>query len=291
MGDERGNLSLCFYLTAALWAFAGCAPPFQKPVRICRGADSVEDALSVLEQRSRAAVSFRADGRCHLKYRAGGREHNESIPVKLWVNPPAEIYLQGDVAFDPKGLVLGSNKKEFWLSLKPKEISSYWWGRWDEQNCLQKLMISPRLVLEALGAETVGDKESWLLSKEGAFDVLTKQEGAVETEKIYINTCDYLVRKIEYLNADGRPVVVVELDRYKQVSKDDFVPAAVKITNFAADGSEDSARLSLDTIRPANFTEKQCNRLFTRPEQAGFEHIYKFGKNCDVYKEGTIGKR
>ena len=71
--------------------------------------------------------------------------------------PPVEIYMQGDVAFDPKGIVLGSNEEEFWLAVRLKEVSGYWWGRWSEESRPEKLMISPRLVLEALGVAAVGD--------------------------------------------------------------------------------------------------------------------------------------
>ena len=136
-------------------------------------------------------------------------------------------------------------------------------------------MISPRLVLEALGVAAVGDEGKWLLSNEGAFDVLTKQEGGVETKKIYINNCDYLVRKIEYFDDDGRATVVTELDKYKKISKDFSVPSVIKIINRTDSNKEDSVQITLSSVKPANFTDKQRKRLFIRPEPQGFKHIYK----------------
>ena len=246
-------------------------------MRVCPGKKSAAESLSSLRMQLENAVPLKADGQCLLQYYDEDKKpKKENFPVKLWVNPPVEIYMQGDVAFDPKGVILGSNEGEFWLAVRLKEISGYWWGRWSEKNCPEKLMISPRLVLEALGTEAVGDEGGWSLSKEGAFDVLTKRESGVEVKKIYINTCDYLVRKIEYLSKDSRAAVVMELDKYKEISKNFFVPGVVKIVNRASNGNkEDSVQITLSSVKPANFTDKQRERLFIRPQPQGFKHIYK----------------
>jgi hypothetical protein len=183
--------------------------------------------------------------------------------------------MQGDVAFDPRGVVLGSNEEEFWLAVRLKEISGYWWGQWSGGDYPEKLMISPRLVLEALGTTAVEDEEGWLLSKEKAFDILTKQESGIETKKVYINACDYLIRKIEYLDADGRAAVIMELDKYKEISKNFFVPGIVKFVNRFGGNKGDSVQITFGSIKPAKFTDKQQERLFVRPRPDGFKHIYK----------------
>ena len=113
------------------------------------------------------------------------------------------------------------------------------------------------------------------MSKEGAFDVLTKQEGGSETKKIYIKTCDYLVRKIEYFDDDGRATVVTELDKYKEISKAFSVPSVIKIINRTDSNKEDSVQITLSSVKPANFTDKQRKRLFIRPQEQGVKHIYK----------------
>jgi hypothetical protein len=274
---QQYNHRLFAGFAAAILIFAGCAPRIQKPVRVCPGKESIAESLSSLRMRLENTVPLKASGQCLLQYYVGDRKpEKENFPVKLWVNPPVELYMQGDVAFDPKGIVIGSNEDEFWLAMKPKEISCYWWGRWSERNYPEKLMISPRLVLEALGVVAVGDIESWSLSNEGAFDVLTKQEGGTKTrKKIYINTCDYLVRRIEYFDDDGRAAIVTELDKYKELIKDFFVPTFIKIIN-RTDGNEgDLVQITLSSIQPAKFTDKQRRRLFIRPQPQGFRHIYK----------------
>jgi len=234
--------------------------------------------LSVLRSRSENATPLKANGQCRLQYHIedDNKPKKENFPVKLWVNPPAEIYLQGDIAFDAKGIVLGSNEDEFWLSMKPKEISSYWWGKWSQKSSLGKLTINPKLLLEALGIATVGSEENWSLSNEGPFDVLTKRNEQTGIQKIYISNCDYLIRKIEYFD-EGQVVVVTELDKYKEVSKDFFAPSVIKIVNQTGDGDKDSdsITLNLKSIKPANFSERQRKVLFARPQPRGFEHIYK----------------
>jgi len=259
---------------AVILILGGCAAQIQKPVRVCPGKKSAAESLSVLKSRSKNATPLKANGQCLLQYYAeDDKPKKENFPVKLWVNPPVEIYMQGDVAFDPRGIVLGSNEDEFWLAMKPKEISSYWWGRWPEESYPEKLMISPRLALEALGVAEVGDIESWSLSNEGAFDVLTEQEGSTKTRKIYINNCDYLVRRIEYFDDDGRAVIVMELDKYKKALNDFFVPTFIRIINYTDGNEENSARITLGSIKSTNFTDKQRRRLFARPQPRGFRHI------------------
>jgi len=273
---QQYNLRLFVSFAAAILILVGCAAPIQKPVRVCPGKKSVTESLSSLRLRLENTVPLKANGQCLLQYYAEDKKpKKENFPVKLWVNPPVEIYMQGDVAFDPKGIVLGSNEDEFWLAVRLKEVSGYWWGRWSERNYPEKLMISPRLVLEALGVTAVGDDENWSLSNEGAFDILTKQEGGTKTKKIYINNCDYLVRKIEYFDDEGQATIVTELDKYKELIKDFFVPTFIKIINRIDGNEEDSVQITLSSIQPTNFTDKRRKRLFIRPEPQGFKHIYK----------------
>jgi hypothetical protein len=270
----ESNARLFIIATAVMLILSGCAQ-MEKKTQICPGKESAAESLSLLKVRSENAVQLKGSGQCLLQYYDDDKRlKKENFPVKLWVNPPVEIYMQGDAAFNPKGVILGSNKEEFWLAVRLKEISGYWWGRWSEKNYPEKLMISPRLVLEALGTTTVRDEESWLLSKDGAFDVLTRLENGVETKKVYINTCDYLVRKIEYLNG-GRAAVVMELDRYKEISKNFFVPGVVKIASFAGGNKGDSVQITLDIIKPMVFTDKQREQLFVRPQEQGFKQIYE----------------
>lgn len=275
MSYRRQNQQLFLYFFAAILILTGCAPQLRQPEWICPGKQSVDEWMNFLNQRLENTTPLKANGRCRLQYYAEGKPRKENFPVKLWFNPPAQIRLQGDVAFDPKGIVLGSNEDEFWLSIKPKEVSSYWWGRWSEESCPEKLVISPELVLEALGIVEVYGGKNWSLSKEGVFDVLTKRDGRAETQKIYIHSCNYLVRRIEYFEAGGEAVIFTELGKYREVSKGFFVPTLIKIVNRAQEKGENSVRITLESVKSVNFTEKQQRRLFTRRKPRGFKHVFR----------------
>jgi len=276
MNYQQHNL-LFFHLVGTILILTGCAPEIRRPTRICPGAESADEGLSILGRQSQNAVPLKANGQCRLQYYTEGKRHSENFPVKLWANPPAEIYLQGDVAFDPKGVVFGSNERQFWLSIKPKEVSSYWWGWWSEQSHLQNLMVSPKLVLEALGiAELGGVVEDWSLSNEDGFDILTRRdERGVIIKRVHIYNCDHTVRKIEYFDVSGEAVVVTELDRYKEVLEGFFVPAVIKVSNVTKDSEGDYVIITLGSIKPDSFTQKQRDFLFNRPEPRGFKHIYR----------------
>jgi len=274
------NHLLFSYFAAAVLIPAGCAPQQRKPTPVCPGKESVTEAMSVLMSRAQNMVPLKANGQCLLEYYVEGKRHKENFPVKLWVNPPVEVYLQGDIAFNPRGLVLGSNEREFWLSIRPEEISSYWWGLWSEGGYNEKLVISPKIILEALGIAAVGSDESgernWFLSKEGGFDVLTnRNDGGQIIRKLYISNCDYLIRRIEYFYTSGEVTVAAELEEYKEVLKGIFVPAAIKITRQAGVNKGDSVKITLESIKRAEFPEKLRSRLFSRPEPQGFKHVYK----------------
>ncbi|MBN1392326.1 MAG: hypothetical protein JW947_05925 [Sedimentisphaerales bacterium] len=274
--QQHNNWLLGGVAAAVLIILGGCAAPVPEPVQIQPGKKTVAESLSSLRVQLENAVPLKADGHCLLQYHdENGKQKREHFPVKMWMNPPVEIYMQGDVAFDPKGIVLGSNKDEFWLAVRLKEVSGYWHGRWAERDRPDRLLINPRLVLEALGTVAPEDQESWSLSEQDGFDVLTRQEGGVTAKKIYISTGDYLIRKIEYFGKDGKVVIIMELSKYRKISENFFVPGVVKIANGAQGSKEDSAQIIFGFVNPTKFTDKQQERLFVRPQPQGFKHVYK----------------
>jgi len=261
----------------AIFILSGCGPQRREPKPVLSTQESAAEALSVLRSRSQHTGPLKANGQCLWQYYIDGKRRKENFAVRLWMNPPAEVYLQGDVGFNPRGIVLGSNASEFWLLIKP-ELSSYSWGKWSEQDTSSGLMVVPKTLDEALGIVEVVDEKSWSLSKEGGLDVLVRRndKGGI-AKKIYINRLDYLIRKIEYFDVNGSVLALAELDKYKDVTEDFFVPTVIKIMMYGEDGAEDSdsITLNLKSVKPDSFTEKRRKIIFNRPKTKGYEHIYR----------------
>jgi hypothetical protein len=267
------------YVTAVILLLAGCEAKIRKPTQICPGKNSVAEALAALQSQSKHVVPLKANGQCRLEYYIEGKKkpQRENLDVKLWVSPPDELYMQGDKALVPKAVVLGSNEQEFWLAIRPKEISSYWWGYWSEQDLSEGLVINPRTLLESLGIGEVETQQDWSLSNEGPYDVIAKKRDDVVTKKIYIYSCDYRVRRIEFFNKDGVSVAEAELDRYEEVSDGFSIPSLIKVTTYAEETGEVSfsITLNLKSVKPAKITGPQRKVLFKLPPHRGFTNFYR----------------
>ncbi len=253
----------------------GCAPQMQKPLPICEGKRSAGDALSFLKAHSQNTVSFKAGGQCLAQFNIDDKKYNENFPVKLWVNPPDEVRLQGDISFNARGIDLGSNPSEFWLSIKP-QVGCYWWGLWNDQGLAGRLLIDPKMVLDAAGVVADSNAKNWSLSNRGPFDILTAQNdnGAV-VKKVYVYSCDYRVSKVEYFDAGGFLAATVELDGYREVSGDFFIPSIIKIADMNNGKVTDSFKITLDSIKPAQFSGQQKDIFFGRPQPKGFKRVLK----------------
>jgi hypothetical protein len=236
----------------------------------------VFDALSALRSQSEKAVGLKASGQCRFEYYADGKRHKENLGVRMWVNPPDEIYVRCDASVVPKAVVVGSNAEEFWLAVRPKEVSTYWWGRWSEQGSVGKVKINPRVVLEGFGAVDVDDRQDWSLSVEGPFDVLTRRgaDGAV-IKKVYVYKCDYHVANIEYYDQEERAAVVAELRNYREASEGFWVPTVITIIDRSDVEQPDSMRIVLRSVTQKDFSEKDRGVIFRRPAPRGFEHVFR----------------
>jgi hypothetical protein len=278
MNEQHNKLRLYFCFALGILIISGCVIEPPKPIEIVPGKESVTDALSVLKARSQNAVPLLARGRCVFEYYdpESKKRKKEKLEVIVLMKPPVEIYLQGDATLVPKAMILGSNEREFWLLMRPKEISTYWWGTWSAQESYEGLLINPKTLFEALGFLEIGVEESWSLSNKGVFDVLTKENMGVVIKKMHINRRDYLINKIEYRDSNGRAVALAELKNYKEVSEGFFVPASITIITYKQDdGTEPlGITLNLKTIKPKKLTERQ-QKVFVRPPPQGFDHILK----------------
>jgi hypothetical protein len=252
--------------------FAGCTT---QPMRYCPGKTTADEAIAILKSRREKVIPVRATGQCLLRYHADGKVRKENFPVKLWVNPPYEIYLQGDIAFDATGLVFGSNADEFWFWLKPKEVSSYWSGKWSQGGTWNGLAASPMIVIEAFGVTDVRQGD-WTLSREGNFDLLIlRNDQSVIIRKIYIEPCDYVVKMIERFDESGNIYLKAEFADYENMAEGFLTPSRIKITAVSEEGVEDSADITLVSVKQTELTGQQKQRLFVRPLPRGFNHIYQ----------------
>ena len=279
MNKRHHNLRLYFCLIATVLICIGCAPALQEPVEVVLKMQTAAQALSFLNERSQRATPLIAKGKCVLQYYDTEKKKTkkESLPmVRIVVNPPSELYLQGDATLVPKAIMLGSNEREFWLLMKPKEISTYWWGRWDGLDSSEGLLINPRNVFEALGIMEIEAVENWSLSKQNGFDVLAKQERGVITKKMYVYSRSYLIKKIEYFDSQGQALAYTELDGYTEASEGFYMPTSINIIAYGENGVEDALSITLDlkSIGPKEITEGMRNYYFNRPEPRGFKHIW-----------------
>jgi hypothetical protein len=278
MNEQHYNLRLWFCFAVGMLIVTGCVIEPPKPIEIVPAKESATEALAVLKARSQNAVSLRSRGRCVFEYYDpdNRKRKKEKLEVTVLMQPPVEIYLQGDATLVPKAIILGSNEREFWLLMRPNEINTYWWGTWSGQNSAEGLIINPRTLFEALGFLETGADEDWSLSNEGDFDVLIQRNRGVVIKKMHFYKRGYLIKKIEYFDSKGRALALAELKDYKEISEGFFVPASIKIIAYDPDGGAEpfGITLSLKSIKPREFTERQ-QQFFERPPFGNFKHILK----------------
>ncbi|MBN2133007.1 MAG: hypothetical protein JW741_26135 [Sedimentisphaerales bacterium] len=275
----------CWMWVALIGALAGgCVSQGPASLPVCPGKANVEEALSTLAAQAEKATSFRvSSGQCLLTYHSpeDGKQKRNNLFLKLWFNPPREIYVQVTIAADPTAIIVGSNDERFWLSLRPKEMSSYYEGQWSQVRGFDGLMISPMILLEAFGiVATESDVPGgpvWSLKNKGPFDILTRcDEAGRPTQRVYVHACDYRVRKIEYFNEHGDVVATTAMADYKQVGEEFSVPAQIKATLTGPDGLKDSMEIELSSMGAREISQAQRDRMFVPRGRERAEHVYRY---------------
>lgn len=264
----------------------GCAPEKPEPPRQCPGKASAEQALAALQSSASKLRPFVAYGSGHVSFYTEKKDkpRNERIPtVKLWFNPPGSLRFWGDVAFNPRGLDVGSNEREFWFAAKPKEIGNvYIWGLWSAQTNATGLLLSPKVLQQALGVIEIESGPNWSLSNSQSGDVLSlHDEKGRPVRKMYIENCDYRISRIEYFGDDGKLAAAVRLGDYRDVDGM-FIPASIEIVNPNDDGTEDTFEISLKSIKPA---DRIKDTVFERPDTRGFEKVYQMIRGRTVKRD------
>ena len=268
----------------------GCAATQPEALRVCPGQATAAEALQTLAAQATRASPLRANGQAVLTYHVPNKRRVErhSVLMDLRFDPPADIYIQGSIAVDGRAVILGSNERDFWLALRPREISSYYLGQWREVGDFEGLMASPRIVLEAIGLvaepNTAVDEKQWTLKYERPFDVLTRRDPTGRIlKRLYIYACDYSVRRVEYFDRRGKIVAVAQLRGYKPVEegsgpsagKTPFeVPTRIDIVATGPEGQRDSIVMNISSVRTTQFNDLLREKLFNPPPVDRYEHVY-----------------
>jgi hypothetical protein len=285
------RVSTLWVVPLGILLLGGCAAPREK-LRICPGQPTAEAALQALAARADHAVPMRANGQGLLTYYVSDKKKTErhNVPLQMWFSPPSDMYIQGSIGVDATAVRLGSNDQEFWLALRPKEISSYYIGAWKDVQNVQGFMMSPRMVLEALGIVLepggVPNAALWSLQNKGPYDILTRRNEAGRiVKRVQIYACDYVVHKIEYFDPQGKVVAVANLGDYKPVTEGFSVPTRIAIESLGPQKHKDSIRIDLTSMKVMAFNEKQRQRLFVPPSPERFEHVYRYEDGRWVQEE------
>jgi hypothetical protein len=156
-------------------------------------------------------------------------------------------------------------------------MSGFYLGEWAEARTVEGLMMSPKVVLEAFGI-VVGNEPNeggWSLQNEGAFDILTRRDGAGQAVKrVHVYACDDLVRRIEYFDNRQKIVAVAELGEYASVTESFRVPTRVRVTATGPSGRKDSIDISLSSAKPMQFNQRVRDVIFNPPDSEKFERLY-----------------
>ena len=287
MTDRKKQRYFCVLII--IWAalfLTSCAPIVIEPAKICPGRKTATQAILKLKSQWQNSEPFKATGQCKWEgYDEKGVKRKENFAVRLWLQPPDNFCLHGDVFFNSSGIVLGANASEFWLTAKPKEIRGYFWGQRDIDDVSQQLLIGPENLFEALGAVKVSNTNTVLSNRLG-FDILTKKGiRNLPLKKIFINTCSYLVKRIEYFDNAGRLRATAEMDDHKKLTEGFFVPRRIKINRIDQAGKNDIFLITLNSVNLKEIKPKARHVLFNRPDTAGFEMIMKFAPSLGRFIE------
>lgn len=272
----RGLLVACLGVL-----LCGCAagPP---PLPICPGKPTLKESLRTLATYGQDAVPLRANGEALLTYHVPDKKKPERhiLPMKMWFNPPIEIYIQGSIAVDPRAVTVGSNEKEFWLALRPKEMNAFYRGQWQDVRDVDGLLVSPRVVLEAFGIvvepNDVANSSLWTMENKGPYDILTRRDEAGRLlKRVYVHACTYLVRRIEHFDPEGQIALLAQFRKYKPVAGGFHVPTAINLVSTAPDGRKDFIRIDITSTKVMEFSEPQRRYLFV-PKPDTFENVYRY---------------
>ncbi len=277
----RNSIFIVLVIACLFWA--GCQPTVTNGGKIiCPGKASIEEAVEYLSLQRTNAQPMIASADCTMSWRDDkDSEKKEQVSGKMAYVPSGKIFYKGDKFGEIR---FGANETEFWLRIKP-EVDSYWWGEKSlADECNEMLLVNPAQIAEALGiVEVTAD---WRLDNHDGYDILSLHEDEKLKKRVYVNTCDYRIEKIEYYDAYGMKKISAELADYWANEDDPMVPTKISVSYFDSLGDEESSvQIELKHIKPMSEKQKKNEDLFKRPGRDGYEHMYRLDRNCEFIEE------
>ncbi|MBW8036613.1 MAG: hypothetical protein FVQ79_13555 [Planctomycetes bacterium] len=280
-------LSSLFFCLVLMLSGCGVTPVIDEPRTIVIGKSSIAEAGAALDEYRLRMVPIWASGQLFYKEFVGGKrkEHLKFNPANLRFIPDRRMYFGANLVIGGEAIRLGSNDEEFWLRMRPKEVDRYWSGNWKQlENCREQLLLSPKVMLEALGVISVDS--SWRIVNQPGIDVLVKYDGVgLPLKKIYVRTSDYLIDKIEYYGKGILVAVEVKLSGYKKIADNVSVPGNIMITSFDEGAVQSTMEVRFKRIKRFEPSAKQLRVLFKPADSKGIENVYRLNENCQFMLE------
>ncbi len=247
---------------------------------------NISEAVAALTLHREKVKAVRAGGNCRIEwYEGDGKPQEEKPTIQLRLYPPDRLYFRGDILIG-EAIRLGTNAEDFWFRIKPKEVSSYWWGkRTAARKCGTGSFLSPVTLLDALGMVDVDT--SWSFVSFGGYDILTLHAyNGRPVKRVHVDWRGYLVKKIEYFDADGLVIVVVHPSNYTSGDDGVVVPARIGILHLGTGEGGVSIDITLKNIKPFEPTQAQLEgNLFAKPSTKGFKNVYMLTDDCDFVRQ------
>lgn len=222
-----------------------------------------------------------------------GTAHRYSLDGSLLVRTPHDFRLDLRHPIGEQVMQVAANAETFWLWVKP-EVSTYWWGRFDNvgKPCADAMPLRPEQLAEVLGmrvlplprdgaigpARMYGEQYDRLLYFGSAGGGLY----ALDREYWVERAPPYMVRLILFRDAYGRRAMNANLDDYRPAWPDGpLVAHRISIDWPPSDGHGEGGKL-LVTIDNWQASPTISRRAFVRPESPpGIERQVQVDRNCE----------
>ena len=245
-----------------VFLFGGCVA--QK--RSCPPFATAEEASAVLQEYSAGLKPLKAAGSCTMNYTdEKGKTFAQSFPVRIWYINSKKFCLYGDVAFDPKGMSFALDGEDYWVYAKLFGVYST--DKIDEGN--GNYFSSPAVFLDFLEPASADCDNLYITEAEKNCNILICRDSKnCRTKKIFIDRCKHFVKKIEYLNCSGNPVVTVELGEYKETGGkgSPVFPRKLTYKYFQGQKCIDARQIKLDSVKLWQSNPAQLKALWTPPD-------------------------